>query len=523
MKSPLQISPMIDRGGEPSVRDLLSSLVFNPVKGTIHLGKSRIVMQRAALGSALREDLTAAIGAEEAKAFLLRLGFRSGGEDAKFVKANWPHLDLGDAFTAGTRLHTFSGVVSVQTVHNAFDFDKRHFDAEFLWHNSSEAQDFVEKGIQTHEPACWSQVGYASGYASEFFGTLIVYKERSCAAMGDPHCHLVGKTAEAWGDDDPDVALFKQRIRPRASRTHTQRKATTLPTSPVLRPVASRIAAIGTSELAATVLGPRGSSRHDVLVQIAQIRKLKAGLDRRPASAWTAETLNQVLRSGPRSSPGDTLAVIDDIEAADPALTGALLVALSDPRLASRLAVTTTKSARAIRTEAAIPLALWLPFAPGAIELPPLHGHSSGDIKDIVETLVSEQSRRAGVPELDVDDAIVAWVCNRSWPGDLAELRAVITEALLITEARERLPLDDVKAAAETICPSTGTGLGHALTALLEDHIASGTFVLSTLDDLACEIALDQENGNLSAAARRLGLSRAQLAYRVKERGKEPD
>ena len=38
----------------------------------------------------------------------------------------------------------------------------------------------------TTEPVCWTQLGYASGYASEFFDTLIVYKEVECAAAGAP-------------------------------------------------------------------------------------------------------------------------------------------------------------------------------------------------------------------------------------------------------------------------------------------------------------------------------------------------
>ena len=49
MKAPLEPSTLLDRG-KPTIRELLSNLVFNPVDGTIRLNGDRIVMQRAAVG-----------------------------------------------------------------------------------------------------------------------------------------------------------------------------------------------------------------------------------------------------------------------------------------------------------------------------------------------------------------------------------------------------------------------------------------------------------------------------------------
>ena len=84
-------------------------------------------MQRAAVGVELRRELIRLLGPQEARVFLMRLGFLSGQADARFVRTSWPNLDIGDAFTAGTRLHTFSGVVRVETVYNDFDFRKKRF------------------------------------------------------------------------------------------------------------------------------------------------------------------------------------------------------------------------------------------------------------------------------------------------------------------------------------------------------------------------------------------------------------
>ena len=203
MKTPFEPSRLLDRGGEPTVRELLSRLVFNPTDGTIRLNGDRVVMQRAAVGVELRRELIRLLGPQEARIFLMRLGFLSGQADARFVRTSWPNLDIGDAFTAGTRLHTFSGVVRVETVYNDFDFRKKRFAGEFLWHDSVEAAEFRRLRRKTTEPVCWTQLGYASGYASEFFDTLIVYKEVACCGPGASPLSCGGKAGRCLGAGRP--------------------------------------------------------------------------------------------------------------------------------------------------------------------------------------------------------------------------------------------------------------------------------------------------------------------------------
>lgn len=142
MKLLHQMTALMDRGGRPTVRELLSSPAFNPVDGAIRLNADRLVMQRAAFGAELRRQLVRTLGKDEARSFLIRLGFQPGMNDARFVRASGQNLDIGDAFTASTRLHTFSGVVRVETVHNDFGFSKRFFSGKFLWHDSVEAAEY---------------------------------------------------------------------------------------------------------------------------------------------------------------------------------------------------------------------------------------------------------------------------------------------------------------------------------------------------------------------------------------------
>ncbi len=223
MRAPSERSKLLDLGGKPTVRELLSSLVFNPVDGTIRLNGERVMMQRAAVGSALRRELIDILGPHETRIFLIRLGFMSGRADARFIRTRWPSLDIGDAFTAGTRLHTFSGTVRVETIYNEFDFRKKRFAGEFLWHDSVEAEEFCRQHRRTTEPVCWTQLGYASGYASEFFDTLIVSQEIQCSANGHDHCRVVGRPAEVWGRETPRSFCFRSALQPHWRRDRLNR------------------------------------------------------------------------------------------------------------------------------------------------------------------------------------------------------------------------------------------------------------------------------------------------------------
>jgi hypothetical protein len=267
LRPSLESSALLDRGGKPTVRELLQSLVFNPSDGTIRLHGDRLVIQRAAVNHEMRRELTRLLGRDEARVFLIRLGFLSGQADARFIRSAWPNLSIGDAFTAGPRLHTFSGVVRVETVHNDFDFRKKRFSGDFLWHDSVEAADFRRQHITTSEPVCWTQLGYASGYATEFFDTLIVYKEVECAAEGHRCCRVVGKPAEVWGPQDPEVMLFRDRIarvddaavpaRRQALARSLEAGMTTFDRL-LLAPVAGQLGRLAQTALPVLICGPAG-------------------------------------------------------------------------------------------------------------------------------------------------------------------------------------------------------------------------------------------------------------------------
>ena len=196
----------ISQHTHPTVADISECLFFSPGDGRIWLQDQRMILLHSeALGS-LRRELIDSIGLDKARGLLTRAGYVSGARDARLVRQQWPDAEPTAAAMAGTRLHALEGVVQVEVVHARYNAELGEYDGEFLWHNSSEDDEHIAAYGVGGSPACWMQVGYATGYVSTLFGRMIVFREVDCRSSGAAHCRVVGKSAELW--DDPEQDLF---------------------------------------------------------------------------------------------------------------------------------------------------------------------------------------------------------------------------------------------------------------------------------------------------------------------------
>lgn len=528
MKTPFESSIILDRGGKPSVKELLSSLIFNPRDGTIRLNGDRIVMQRAAVGADLKRELIRYLGRDDAKAFLIRLGFLSGQADARFVRASWPGLDIGDAFTAGTRLHMFSGVVRVETVHNDFDFAKKRFSGEFLWHDSVEAAEFRHQHMHTAEPVCWTQLGYASGYASQFFDTLIVYKEVECAAEGHRSCRVIGKPAEMWGAGDPDVVLFRDQVAgdgPAATLTGLNRaplqRARGIATSEIdrvlLAPVLNRLDRLARSALPVVIAGAPGTGRWRAAQYLIRAASKTAGAPRLVHGSQVSADLLPDIASGTapaRRGAATTEIVIDDLAMVPMSLQPALARAIGEGAAKRRRPVIALLAGPP--TGDALCHELWLALSAATVTMPAFADRPD-DLSDIAKATLAGLGDLdpGGLPALGPDALTV--IRAAPWRGNLPELRAVLAKVLL-----DRTLLGPISAREidQKIAEFAGTPQGTTPDAavapdLFAEVIERGGLSLDALHRKLYDEAVLRADGNLSAAARLLGITRAQLAYRL--------
>ncbi|MES2946655.1 MAG: XylR N-terminal domain-containing protein, partial [Pseudomonadota bacterium] len=205
------VSTHIGGDAHPNIADISECLFFSPGDGRIWLQEQRMVLLHTeALGS-LRREMIESLGLKQARGLFTRAGYVSGARDAQLVRKQWPDADPLAAAIAGTRLHALEGVVKVELVRVSYDPDTEAYEGEFLWHNSSEDDEHIAAYGIGGSPACWMQVGYATGYVSTLFGRLIVFREVQCRSMGDAHCRVIGKSADQWDDITDDMRYLNVR------------------------------------------------------------------------------------------------------------------------------------------------------------------------------------------------------------------------------------------------------------------------------------------------------------------------
>ena len=233
----------IDEGASPTLRELAETLTFLPGDGRIWLNDQRMVLWRSSTYGALRSELIATLGQEQARSVLTRVGYAAGAKDAELVRRMWPDSDPANAFHAGPRMHKLEGIVRPTTITFEFDIAKGDFFADYWWHDSSEDDEHISAfGLGTVS-ACWMQVGFASGYASAFLGLLFVYRVVECRSTGAEACRITGKPADQWDAPEQDLHYFT----PDASAARMRRNW-----SPVVSDVARRAPAGSTQQVANT-------------------------------------------------------------------------------------------------------------------------------------------------------------------------------------------------------------------------------------------------------------------------------
>lgn len=528
MQGLAESSKMLDRGGDPTVRQLLSSLIFNPNDGTIRLNGARIVMQRASALSDLRRELVRLLGEKEARVFLLRLGFMSGRADARFVRTGWPNLDLGDAFTAGTRLHTFSGVVRVETVFNSYDFRKKRFSAEFLWHDSVEAAEFSKTRLAS-DPVCWTQLGYASGYASEFFDTLIVYKEVECAAQGHSHCRVVGKPADGWGAQDPEVVLFRERIdvaddtRPipplRGSAGRVTEASLSGMESLVLMPVLEKLDRIAAMALPVLITGMPGTGRGSAARYLRRMSGFPANDTRRIVGMQVDLALcTEVARAEKtaRRTPSRELILIDSVETIPAEIQPHFARAIEEGIAAGGPRIVAVADERCA-ADAPSPLReLFSVLSPITVRMPTL-AEREGERVALARSMLPVLATRMNLEPPCFEAAAEELIEAELWPGNLRQMRSVLIAALDTQTNSTTISAAQIEAQLTRFNGSSASDSHQPGGAPIHPHqlLESEGFSLNALEHALYAAAMERAHGNLSAAARMLGLTRAQLAYRM--------
>ena len=514
--------------------------------------------------AALRKELLDSLGVQRARGLLVRLGFSSGQRDGEFaVKERRGGMRTEDAFMLGPQLHSIEGVAHVEMVRLEIDLTRKHFFGEFLWESAWECEAHVADLGYGEDPQCWSQIGYASGYTSAFMGRLVLYKEVECHSMGDSRCRIIGQPAEDWNDDSY-VDYFRQHhiaeqliefnlnfehvrsLQPR--RTYDQGM---VGISPGFRAAFELLRAATNSAITVLLLGETGVGKelfarwlHDngprakqafIPVNCAAIpaELIEAELFGVEKGAYTGAHHARAGRF--ERAHGGTL-FLDEAGDLPPATQVKLLRVLQtgeverlgaeqpirvDVRIvaATNIDLAQAMQAGRFRTD------LFYRLNTFPITIPPLRERAA-DIPALVTRFVEKFSTMYGKKLRGLTDMALRDVLRHSWPGNIRELENVIERAVLLTPDNGAIAAGHLWGTPPAASKESGINAGGRVTSTKTDPLDElCSIVLAQRIDIASfeqrlmQTAMQRAKGNLSQAARLLGISRPQLAYRLKKEG----
>lgn len=156
------------------------------------------------------------------------------------------------------------------------------------------------------------------------------------------------------------------------------------------------------------------------------------------------------------------------------------------------------------------------------ITVPPLRDRA-GDAVLLAGFFIEQFGRKYNKPNLRLGDGAATKISACQWPGNIRELRNLMEQAVLHCEGNEvqaahisipqpaAVPIAAIPPAAPAVAMSLGeTAALGSLDATSDDRLADQ-------ERLLIETTLQQVNGNISETARRLGITRDRLRYRLKK------
>lgn len=565
--------------------EVLGMLTFSPEDGRIWFNHRRVMMLDTVSFATLRDSLIRNIGPHAARALLTQVGYQSGVSDAQMLKTDFPD-DYRERSRIGTRFHSVAGIAKVEPVTTVFRAQDGYFSGEFIWRHTVEDDANIQtQGLGT-EPACWMELGYATGYLSTICSQLIVFREFECRSMGSAICRVAGKPAAEWGNVDedlfylglagapPDVTLDPA-FAPAAVKAASGISADVVGESAALKSALILVAKVATTRATVLITGESGTGKE----LIARVLHRQSPRAARPFVAINCAAIPEnlieselfgVARGGftgaVQSRPGrferaegGTL-FLDEVGTLSLAAQAKLLRVLQEHEVERvggtaavkvdvRIVAATNVVLRDAVTRGEFREDLFYRLNVFPIHLPPLRERRD-DIPALIAHFLQRYGTLHGKAASRLTSRAMQALLNYRFPGNIRELENLIERALILADgdlidlphltsdghalessfyrfdAQGSIVSDRNHQAAAVATAASESQLlawaGQVLDACEQGSITSLAALESDMFSALAEAALVRRGGNLAAAARLLGVKRHQLEYRLKQREMHP-
>ncbi|MFW6409478.1 MAG: sigma-54 interaction domain-containing protein, partial [Halanaerobiales bacterium] len=153
------------------------------------------------------------------------------------------------------------------------------------------------------------------------------------------------------------------------------------------------------------------------------------------------------------------------------------------------------------------------------IEIPPLREHRK-DIPLLVEHFIEQYNDKFSKSVKDVEEGLMDILKQYDWPGNVRELQHVIESGFNMLQNEECLRFEDLpRYLKDRLNGSEINVPGLRCSTLSNDDLPSLEEVLENIEIQLIKKGLEKNEGNISAAARSLNISRQSLQYKIKKYG----
>ena len=541
-------------------------IVFSSEQGKVWLNEQRVMLfSQAALGK-FRKEVYDTIGQDRCKAFFLRLGYQLGILDGELARSSGAEMPIKDRFNLGPELHALRGMVLPELQRLVVSEKGGEFICEVVWFNSYEVEICANEMGPMDDPGCWNLTGYASGYSSAVLQREIFFQELECHSCGDDRCFAVGKPAAEWDnyeqlkryyESDPlleELSKLQTTVEAlKESLNEGDRLPNIVGSSKPFKHALEMVTKASDSKVSVLLLGETGvgkevlaravhitSDRADkpfIAVNCAAIPPdlIEAELFGVEKGAYTGANQSRMGRFE-RADTGTIM--LDEVIELTPRAQATLLRVLQEGELERvgdnkvrkidvRVVAATNEDLSVAVQQGRFRADLYYRLSAYPINIPPLRERKE-DIPLFVAHFLEKYRALYNKNVLGISDRGMEMLCGYEWPGNIRELENVVERSVILADINGVISMESmfpesalIPSEAKVLDPSGRLQNqifpeGVDADGLVESLLSSG-FELEKFEETMLTSALQKTQGNISKAARLVGLSRPAFAYRLKK------
>ena len=541
-------------------------IVFSSEQGKVWLNEQRVVLfSQTALGK-FRKEVYDTIGQDRCKAFFLRLGYQLGILDGELARSSGAEMSIKDRFNLGPELHALRGMVLPELQRLVVSEKGDEFICEVVWFNSYEVEICANEMGPMDDPGCWNLTGYASGYSSAVLQREIFFQELECHSCGDDRCFAVGKPAAEWDnyeqlkryyESDPlleELSKLQTTVEAlKESLNEGDRLPNIVGSSKPFKHALEMVTKASDSKVSVLLLGETGvgkevlaravhitSDRADkpfIAVNCAAIPPdlIEAELFGVEKGAYTGANQSRMGRFE-RADKGTIM--LDEVIELTPRAQATLLRVLQEGELERvgdnkvrkidvRVVAATNEDLSVAVQQGRFRADLYYRLSAYPITIPPLRERKE-DIPLFIVHFLEKYRALYNKNVLGISDRGMEMLSNYEWPGNIRELENVVERAVILADINGVISMECMfpesalrPSGAKVLDPSGRLQNqifpeGIDADGLVESLLSTG-FDLEKFEETMLTSALQKTQGNISKAARLVGLSRPAFDYRLKK------